>query len=688
MEKMHLKEIVDKALACHRIGNLKEARLGYEAAVNLAPKTSDLWHLLGKIALQEGRDEDAIPLIVKAIGLNDRDPQYHASLAIAYQNRGRNIEAIKAAQNAVALDPENIAALNAIGNALAEERDYDQAAGFFLRAIDISPSIPEIRVNLGNLYSIQGKNEEAAKTYRDVLSACPDQPAVLRRLGKALQACEDIEGAVDAFLKSQKLDPTSTSGYGLLGDALILQKNYEAALECYKQSLVLDSQFCWAYYGLGKVFLAKEMFEDARAACEMATQINPQSAEAFFELGNVMREIGMHHEAISAYTRALELKPDCAEVLHNISNVYFDMDEVDAAVESCRIALSIDPSLAEAHWNMSSTLLAKGEFLEGWKLYEWRLKKKGVPVRRFPFSRWDGSSLKDKSILVLAEQGVGDEIMFSSCLSEVVKLARLCIVECDKRLIPLFSRSFPDACFIERFDVNKIDEVSLPRVDFRIEVGSIPSLLRPSIAHFPKHQSYLIAEEAMVISWKKRFRSLGNGISVGISWRGGTGFNKRRRFTPLDLWKKLFSISGCHFINLQYGDCSGELQEVYRKFGVTIHDWAASDPLKDLDDFAAKVAALDLVISADNSTVHMSGALGVPTWVLLPKPADWRWLRDFEDTPWYSTVRLFRQTAYGDWEDVFDRVQQTLEGMISNRKRPFEKNSEKYSGTLSVREET
>ncbi len=156
-----------------------------------------------------------------------------------------------------------------------------------------------------------------------------------------------------------------------------------------------------------------------------------------------------------------------------------------------------------------------------------------------------------------------------------------------------------------------------------------------------------------------RYQNLGEGLKIGISWRGGSKPSvKLARSTVLGQWTKLFSIPGVHFINLQYGDCSGELKEAKEKLGVIIHDWEDADPLKDLDGFAAQVAALDLVISVDNSTVHMAGAVGIPVWTLLPYVCDWRWMREFEDTPWYKTVRLFRQRKHGDWEDCSSRSHQ------------------------------
>jgi hypothetical protein len=185
--------------------------------------------------------------------------------------------------------------------------------------------------------------------------------------------------------------------------------------------------------------------------------------------------------------------------------------------------------------------------------------------------------------------------------------------------------------------------------------------LRPDLTSFPKQKSYLVSDDEKVEEWKSRYRELGAGLKVGVSWRGGSTPDVIRvRSTNLKQWADLFAVSGVHFINLQHGDCREEIRKAEEDLGAKIYDWEDADPLKDLDGFAAKISVLDLVISTDNATVHMAGSLGVPVWVLLPHICDWRWMLNFEDTPWYETVRLFRQKGLGDWGEVFERVLKVL----------------------------
>jgi hypothetical protein len=329
---------------------------------------------------------------------------------------------------------------------------------------------------------------------------------------------------------------------------------------------------------------------------------------------------------------------------------------------------------------MSFALLQSGNIERGWNEYEWRCEcKNSLSIsHRLSQPGWDGRSLKGKRLLIFAEQGVGDEIMFASCLQEVIDHADLCIVECDKRLIPLFARSFPRIQLIERIVPGEHYPSDYPSADMKIAMGSLPKFLRPTLSSFPQQTVYLIPDSQKVDEWRRRFSELGPGLKIGISWRGGSIPSiKLARSIPLTYWSKLLSMPGIHWINLQYGDCAAELMEAKETMRITIHDWEDTDPLKDLDNFAAQIAALDLVISIDNATLHMAGALGVPVWALLPFAGEWRWLQKVEDTPWYKTMRLIRQKYPNDWEEVFDRVTSDIRYYLASGRVPKIKHSYK-----------
>ena len=303
-----------------------------------------------------------------------------------------------------------------------------------------------------------------------------------------------------------------------------------------------------------------------------------------------------------------------------------------------------------------------GNFEQGWPRYDFRETAEDVKIDRYTQPRWNGEPLAGKTIVVHAEQGIGDEVVFCSCIPELLPQAGHVIIVCDSRLEKLFRRSFPQATVYGW--QRKKDWAPYPiteHADFQVPMGSLPRFLRNTRHDFPNRERFLTADPNLVAKWRDRFKSLGPGLKVGISWRPAANrWNGDKRSTPLDLWAPLFAVRNTHFVNLQYGDAIDDAAEVSEHFGLVLHDWEQGDPLVDIDSFAAKIAALDLVISVGNATVHLAGSVGTPAWTLLPMIPSWRWMVRGDKSPWYSSVRLFRQPRRNHWPPVFDRLGRML----------------------------
>jgi hypothetical protein len=420
----------------------------------------------------------------------------------------------------------------------------------------------------------------------------------------------------------------------------------------YVLALKIKPDYADAHYNLATVLKSLERYSEAESFFRHALKIRPDFAEAHNNLGVALRKQGRTQEAIESIAEALRLQPGFFEAFNNLGVTLRENGRIEEAIQSCEHAIAQKPDFADAHLNLGLALLHAGRLARGWKEYEWRGINKGATQRSIPAPRWDGSPLKTETLLIYAEQGIGDQIMFASLLPDVLKRAERSIVECDVRLVELFARSFPGMTAIPW--AKDPASSGFPHLDYAIPLGSLPLHLRPDLKSYPRQKAYLVPDARKTEDWRERIGTIGDGLKVGISWRGGKDVSvSHLRSITLDQWSPLLSLPGVQFVNLQYGDCKEELNEIRQKLGVTIHDWEEADPLKDLDGFAAQIAALDLVISVDNSTVHMAGAVGVPTWALMPRGSDWRWMRYAEDTPWYSTVRLFRQQNHKDWSSVF-----------------------------------
>ncbi|MDB4308191.1 tetratricopeptide repeat-containing glycosyltransferase family protein [Gammaproteobacteria bacterium] len=469
--------------------------------------------------------------------------------------------------------------------------------------------------------------------------------------------------------------PHSVDAWSNLAAALQHSANYEAALDAWQHVLQYQPASAQAQLSVAELFRKLGNKTAALQHYRKAVSLRPQAAELHYNLGTYLQELGDYEQAEACYLKALEIRPELIQAYNNLGLVFQEQCRLNESMQCFNAAINSseardvhnidarqeDVSIAEVHRHRALLWLLQGDFDNGWAEYEWRHTDSMAVKPRISIPAWDGSSLERKSILVSPEQGVGDEILFASCIFDLQYLAGKVILECDPRLVPLFHRSFPDIHVRSRKQTNTPPDIEeLSGVDVHISAGSLPRYLRTSLDDFPR-QAFLCPDPVMVLSWHDRYRHVGKGIKVGISWRGGgTARIQRKRSTRLQQWLSIFKLEGIQFINLQYGDCTDELQQLSEDNGVTVWDWPDADPLQDLDDFAAKVSALDLVISVDNATVHMAGGLGVPVWILQTFSPEWRWLLETEDSYWYPEVRQFRQPSIGDWETVFEAVRQAL----------------------------
>lgn len=577
--------------------------------------------------------------------------------------------------------------------------ELEQAERLYRQILRVDPNHADAHHLLGVIAHQRGRHETAVECIEHAIQIDGSLASYHSNLGAAYRALGRLDSAIACYRKALQIDPKSAGVHYNLANALKDLDRFEAAEASYRRAIDIEPAFAEAHNNLGDALKKQGRLDEAIAHHRRAIDFKPMLAEAHFNLGNALKAQDRLDEAVESYRQALRHKRDYAEAHVNLGYVYDDLASVDRAMFHYDQAILIRPGLAEAHFNRSLLRLRSGDLARGWLEYEWRWEHNGRR-RHVDRPEWDGSPLFGRSLFVYAEQGLGDEIMFASCLQEVIEQSEACLVECDSRLIPLFARSFPEAKVIARnrgdaprFTAGGVGSPSgrctsprrqvpavigetdadsrlpvtatlEPRIqfDFQIAAGSLPRFLRPDLRSFPRTDAYLRVDPHKLQHWRRRLDGLGPGLKVGISWRGGKDSNVRqKRSTRLDQWEPVLNVPGIHFVNLQYGDCRQELQTVADHSGIVVHDWTDVDPLVELDNFAAQMAALDLVISVDNATVHLAGALGIPVWTLLPFSADWRWLLGRTDSPWYPSMRLIRQRSPDNWTDVFARVGRELE---------------------------
>lgn len=607
-------------------GRLDDARVACEAWC-AGSDDPDAWFLLAGIHVRLGNLEGVAACCREVIRHRPGDAAAHYNLGVALQSLGHATEAAQSYRAALDFDPGHAAA----------------------------------HANLALVLRDLGRPREALPHAEAALRLSPSLAQAHNTLGLARLDLGEPEMAVGDFRQALRLRPDYVEAHYNLGLCHERRRRWDEALQCFRNALRLKPEHVPSHNDMGNVLRAMGKTEEALASYRRAVELSPDGVEGLNNLGVALLELNRIEEAVTTFERVLTVQPDNALAHNNLANVRVLQDRIAEARAGFERALAIEPEYVEAHWNYALALLLDGDFERGWREYEWRWRRDSVLPRPFSWPRWDGSPLTGGTLLVYAEQGIGDEIMFASCLPDVLARAGRVVIDCDPRLAPLFKRSFPGATV---YGSTQGREPAWPQeappIDAQIPVGSLPLYLRTSMEAFPRHRGYLVPDAGCVNKWRERYAGLGEGLRIGISWRGGgLPAVKARRSTALDRWWEIFRTPNSHFVNLQYGNASADIGQA-RSLGVVIHDWDDSDPLQDLDDFAAKIAALDLVISVDNSTVHLAGALGGPVWVLQPFAPDWRWLRRREDSPWYPSVRQFRAAGEGRWEEVFALVARSL----------------------------
>ena len=588
--------------------------------------------------------------------------------AVALHQTGQLAEAEQLYQQVLADAPRNADALHLLGIVAYQKDKYQLAIDLITQAIVTDPNQSPFFNNLGNALHEQDKLEESIQAYQKALQIQPDYAEAYYNSGNVLHKQGKLEESIQAYQKALQIQPDYAKAYNNFGNVLHEQGKFKESIQAYQKALQIQPDYAEAYSNLGVVLKDQGHLEEALQVCQQAIKSNPDYATAYNNLGVILHEMGKFERAVLAYHQAIGISPDNSEAYNNLGASLYAQGDLEKSVQAYNQAITTNPQFAEGYKNLGMLLLQKGDFAKGWELCEWRWLCKDFPFehRNFPQPAWDGSRLNGQSILVWAEQGVGDEIMFTSILTDLLKMGANVMVECDPRLVLLFQRSFPEIQFFPRQNIPDTNLLNT-NIAYQIPMGSLGRWLRPNVDSFSKKaNSYLQACPEKTSTLREKYKKLAGGkLLVGISWKSVNQYTGKEKSTSLDDWTPILSQQDCYFINLQYGNVDKEIKEYCAdKNNVFMYVEEKIDPLESLDDFAAQTSALDLVISTSNTTVHMAGALGKSVWTLLPHIPDWRWMLDQENTLWYPKVKLFRQHKIGNWSEVFSRIKMELEQYV------------------------
>jgi len=546
-------------------------------------------------------------------------------------------------------DPGHAEAHNNLGTALLHQGQPEEALACYHEAIRLRPDYVDAHNNLGHALNVLGRLDEALACYREALRLRPDYAPAHFNLGNALKAQGKPAEALACFREAVRLRPDYAEAHNNLGNVLAELGKLEEALACYREAIRLRPSYADPHNNLGNALSEQGRWDEALPSLREALRLCPDFAEAHNNLGNVLFEQGRLEEAFASLREALHLQPDFAEAHNDLGNAVFALGRPEEALAYYRQAIRLRPDYPDAHLNLSMALLQRGDFEEGWREYEWRWKGKGWSPPAFAQPLWDGSALGGRTILLHAEQGLGDILQLVRYAPLVKSRGGTVVFACRRPLLRLLA----GAAGIDRLVPS---DGTLPDFDVHAPLLSLPRLLGTTLASVPADVPYLKPEPELVERWG---RELGpaTGLRVGIAWQGNPEHRKDRlRSVPLQQFEPLARLEGVRLVSLQKGMGVEQIAEVADRFSIL----DLGSRFEDFADTAAALAHLDLVVTVDSAVAHLAGALGVPVWLALPFVADWRWLLDRDDSPWYPTMRLFRQQTRGDWPGVFERLTAAL----------------------------
>ena len=578
---------------------------------------------------------------------------------------GRAEKARALCREIIARAPNDPTALHLLGMIEFHVGNLKEAERLVAEAVAIKPNSILFLADFAAVLRMLERIPEAIEICRKILALDRRNGDTWYRLGCFLKDVGDLSGCLGAFREAAELKPGFVPGLLNLGVSLKENGEFTAAAAAYRQALEIEPGAVSAHYNLGILLHEIGEYVQAEEAFRNALQSDPEYIDARYNLGMALNNQDRVEEAATIYESTLELAPHHSNLRNNLGLTLQELGDLDAAMACFESAIAIDPTHGEARFNRSTVWLLRGQLSDGWDEYDHRCETANHPTPRFDAPSWRGESLVNKHITVFGEQGPGDVVMFAQCLADLVACAGTVSLRVEARLVALFKRNFPK-CSVAPYAAADGSEIHVD-ADYVVQIGSLPRFYRRSEEDFRTvSMPYLTSDPQMAERWRRRYAEVGEGLVVGVSWRGGaTTKEKKRRVMELGDWAPLLSRSGATFVSLQYGERASELASLRSTHGITLHDW--EDAVVDLDDFAAQIEALDLVISVANTTVHFAGALNKDVWTLAPAQPSWRWQLERNDSPWYPSMRILRQGWDEPWSAVLGRAAADLDDLLATR---------------------
>ncbi|WP_193378467.1 tetratricopeptide repeat protein, partial [Singulisphaera acidiphila] len=635
------------------LGRLDRALEAFREAARLRPDSAAYQNDLGVVLARCGRQDEAATCYREAIRLRPDFPDAHNNLGNAIRLQGKLDEAVACYNEALRLRPAYPEAHNNLGIALRHQGQTAEAVAAYQEALRLRPAYPEASNNLGIALAAQGRHEAAVAAFQQAIRLRPNDAEAFAHLAAALGDLNRLTDAVAAYGHAIRLRADDARTHKNLGITLAKLGKLDESIASYREALRLRPDYADALNDLGIALARKNLFDEAAGSYRQALTHRPDYAEAFNNLGNTLRNLGQFAEAVASYDRAVAIKPSYADAYNNRGIALAETGQFAEAVDSYTRCIRLRPHHVDAHLNRALTWLREGNFAQGWAGYEWRLRKKGALDRPPIMPAWNGYPPAGLRVLLVAEQGLGDSIHFIRYAPLLQRLGATVIFECPAKLIPLLART-PG---IDRIYPQGEEP---PEHDVYTPLLTLPGLLGTTLESIPLEIPYVYPDPDLVEHWSRELAA-SPGFKVGINWQGNPTFaGDYHRSMPLRHFAPLARVPGVRLLSLQKNDGAEQLQELGDEFPVVDLGSRLDEANGPFMDTAAVLKNLDLFITSDTAVAHLAGAMGVPVWVPMGAAPGWQWMLGREDSPWYPSMRLFRQAKLGNWPPVFERIAREL----------------------------
>ena len=565
--------------------------------------------------------------------------------------QGKFVEAQVIYKQILKSQPDHFDALQLLGVLFAQIKKYPEAIKYLSKALKINPNHAGSYSNRGIALKKLKQFDEALISFDQAIEINPDYTNAHYNRGNTLMELKLFEEALVSYNQAIKIEPNYEDAYYNRGNTLMELKLFDEALKSYDQAIEINPEHVETHYNRGNTLMELKLFDKALKSYDQAIEINPDHIEAYNNRGNTLKALNCHDEALNSYDQAIKINPGYPEAYNNRGNTLKELKQFDKALINYNQAIAIDPDYADAYFNKSTLLILRGDYEEGWQLYEWRWKQKHNSNSRRSFKQplWLGiEPLISKTLLITIEQGFGDYIQFIRYALLVEHLEAKVVLEVPLSLIKLTSTLKGNFIFVE-------SGKPLPDFDYYCPVASLPLAFKTSVETIPATVPYLFVDEVKKQQWNKRLGKQG-ATRVGLVWTGNPDHkNDHNRSLLLKQFSSLLTLP-FEFHSLQKDTRAVDSQTIIDFPNIYHHQ----EELQDFSDTAALIDAMDIIISVDTSVAHLAGAMGQKLCLLLPYVPDFRWMIDRDDSPWYPLAKIYRQEKINGWDTVIEKLKTDL----------------------------